>query len=81
MSNDKIPMIQNTGAEVVPEWSPTDYSDVKVIIRGNGHGYVRQAVADVITALIADGTISTSIADKIMQKVAELGYKNETQTT
>lgn len=82
MSNDKIPMIQNTGAELVPEWSPTDVSDVKVIVKGNGHGQnfeIRKAIALTMTTLLERGKIDIDTVDMIMQTASELGYKNESQ--
>ena len=82
MSNDKIPMIQNTGAEITPEWSPTDISDVKVIVRGNGHGLafeIRKGMALVMTTLLERGKLDIDTVDMIMQTASELGYKNESQ--
>jgi hypothetical protein len=82
MSSEKIPMIQNTGAEIIPEWSPTDYSDVMVNLRGHGLSFeIRKGMAIVMTTLIERGKLDIDTVDIIMQTASELGYKNESQNT
>jgi len=82
MISEKIPMIQNTGAEIIPEWSPTDYSDVMANLTGHGLSFeIRKGMALVMTTLLERGRLDIDTVDMIMQTASELGYKNESQNT
>jgi hypothetical protein len=81
-NKDFMSYCANIGAEIVPEWSPTDISDVKVIVKGNGHGLafeIRKGMALVMTTLLERGKLDIDTVDMIMQTASELGYKNESQ--